>query len=167
MRPSSFTKHMVVALSLVMLLPGLLLTGCDVNISSNGNAFGSSSPSSSSANGTCQLDCTTGSGAQGVQVFVEPDAGDQVITNAIASAHKAVLLEMYLLTDRKIISALEEAAQRGVDVRVMLEPHPYGSGSVSPTETLDRLSAAGVKTRSTSSSFSLTHEKGIPFLSNV
>jgi phosphatidylserine/phosphatidylglycerophosphate/cardiolipin synthase-like enzyme len=98
---------------------------------------------------------------QGVQVFVEPDAGDHIITNAIAGAKKSVWLEMYLLTDRRIISSLEEAAHRGLDVRVMLEAHPYGEGSVSPTQTLDRLQAAGVQAKSTNPSFALTHEKGM------
>src|SRR5512142_881167 len=43
-------------------------------------------------------------------------------------------------TDRNVIRALEEAANRGLDVRVMLEPHPFGGGS-SPSKTLDLLAA--------------------------
>lgn len=101
------------------------------------------------------------SGAQNVRVFVEPDAGDAVIVDAIRGAKKSVLLEMYLLTDTRIIRALEEAAHHNVAVRVMLETHPYGSGSVSPTETLDRLKAAGVQAQGASPNFSLTHEKGM------
>jgi phosphatidylserine/phosphatidylglycerophosphate/cardiolipin synthase-like enzyme len=68
---------------------------------------------------------------------------------------------MYLLTDRSVIRALEEAAHRGVDVRVMLEAHPYGSGSGSPAGTLDRLKAAGIQAETTNPSFTLTHEKGM------
>jgi cardiolipin synthase len=136
-----------------------LLAGCDVNISSSG--FGSSSSGSGLSGTTCQSNCTAGTGVQGVQVFVEPDAGSQVITNAIDNAQKSVWLEIYLLTDRSVISALEGAAHRGVDVRVMLEMHPYGSGSTSPTGTMDRLQAAGVKVEATNPSFALTHEKGM------
>lgn len=106
----------------------------------------------------CQSNCSIGAGVQGVQVFVEPDDGEQVITNAIANAQKSIWLEMYILSDRNVIRALEEAANRGLDVRVMLEPHPIGAGS-SPSKTLDLLAASGVKTQFTSSSFSLTHEK--------
>jgi phosphatidylserine/phosphatidylglycerophosphate/cardiolipin synthase-like enzyme len=102
----------------------------------------------------------TGSGVQGVQVFVEPDAGDHILTDAIAGAKKSVWLEMYLLTERNIVSALEEAAHRGIDVRVMLEPNPYGGGG-SATRTMDQLSAAGAQTRPTSPAFALTHEKGM------
>ncbi|QBD78311.1 hypothetical protein EPA93_20830 [Ktedonosporobacter rubrisoli] len=96
----------------------------------------------------------------GVKVFVEPNAGDHVIVNAISAAKSSVQLEIYLLTDRSVIKALEEDAHRGINVSVMLEPHPYGGGP-SPQRTLDELSAAGVKTKPTSSSFSLTHEKGM------
>jgi phosphatidylserine/phosphatidylglycerophosphate/cardiolipin synthase-like enzyme len=134
----------------------LVLSACDVNLSS-GTGGNSSAGSSSMA---CQSNCTIGSGAQGVQLFVEPDDSYHVIVNAISGAQKSVWLEMYLLTERHVISALEETAHRGIDVRVMIEPHPYGSG-LSPTQTLDRLNAAGVQAKTTNSSFALTHEKGM------
>ena len=108
----------------------------------------------------CQSNCTVGSGAQGVRVFVEPEAGDSAITGAISGATKSVWLEIYLLTDRNVISALQDAAQRGIDVRVMLEPHPVGGGG-SPQSTLAELSAAGAKTETTDPAFPLTHEKGM------
>jgi phosphatidylserine/phosphatidylglycerophosphate/cardiolipin synthase-like enzyme len=59
-----------------------------------------------------------------------------------------------------VIRTLEEAANRGLDVRVMLEPHPFGGGT-SPSKTLDTLAAAGIKAQFTNPSFSLTHEKGM------
>jgi len=108
----------------------------------------------------CQSSCVVGSGVQGVQVFVEPDDGEQVITNAIGSAQRSIWLEIYILSDRHVIRALEEAANRGLDVRVMLEPHPFGGGS-SPSKTLDTLAASGIKTQFTNPSFPLTHEKGM------
>ncbi len=108
----------------------------------------------------CQNNCEVGSGVRGVQVFVEPDDGEQVITNAIGSAQRSIWLEIYILSDRNVIHALEEAANRGLDVRVMLEPHPFGGGT-SPSKTLDTLAASGIKTQFTNPSFSLTHEKGL------
>ncbi len=111
-------------------------------------------------NPQCQSNCSIGSGVQGVQVFVEPDDGEQVITNAIANARKSVWLEIYILSDRNVIRALEEAANRGLDVRVMLEAHPFGGGS-SPSKTLDLLAASGVKTQFTNPGFSLTHQKSM------
>jgi len=146
-------KYKTAFLSLTYLVVAalcLLLAGCDVNIS--GPGFGSSSSG-------YQSNCTTGSGVHGVQVFVEPDAGEHPITDAIGAAKKSVWLEMYLLSDRNVIRALEEAAARGVDVRVMLEPHPVGSGS--PASTMDQLRAAGAKVEDSDPSFALTHEKGM------
>src|SRR6266699_3241488 len=140
----SLTYLVVVALC-------ILLAGCDISISGPGTGTGGTG---------CQGNCTTGSGVQGVQVFVEPDAGEHPITDAIASAKKSVWLEIYLLTDRNVIRALEEAANRGVDVRVMLEPHPFGGGG-SPARTMDQLKAAGAKVEASSPSFALTHEKGM------
>lgn len=135
-------------ISLCLILLCLALAGCNVSFSFGG----------SSAN-PCQSNCVSGSGAQGVRVYVEPDDGESVITGAIKGASKSVWLEMYILSDRNVIRALEEAANNGLDVRVMLEPHPFGSGSVS--RTLDELKAAGVKAQYSSPDFALTHEKGM------
>src|SRR5712691_9186522 len=131
----------------------ILLVGCDINLSGPGIGTGSSGSG-------CQGNCTTGAGVQGVQVIVEPDAGEHPITDVISSAKKSVWVEMYILSDRNVIRALEEAANRGVDVRVMLEPHPFGGGG-SPARTMDQLRAAGAKVEESSPSFALTHEKGM------
>lgn len=144
---------------LVLIALCILLVGCNVSVSGGGSGntitIGpASSTSSSSANGA------VGSGVQGVKVYVEPDDGEGVITDAIRGAHKSVWLEMYLLTDRNVMSALEEAAHSGMDVRVMLEPHPFGGGG-SPTRTMDELRAAGAKAQATDPTFKLTHEKGM------
>ena len=158
MRSFLTKKKALFSTLLALTLVCFLLAGCDATISTGGN-----SPFTQGSSDSCSGTCTVGNGAtQGLQVFVEPDAGDSVITSAIQGAQKSVWVEMYLLTDRKIISALEEAAHNHIDVRVMLETHPYGgSGSVSPTETLNRLQAAGVQTKSTNPTFALTHEKGM------
>lgn len=122
---------------------------------------------STTVSSACQSNCQIDSGVQQVQLFVEPQDGYRVITNAIASAQKSVWVEMYLLTENHVIKALEEAAHRGLDVRVMLEAHPYEVSSASIAKTLDRLSAAGVQTKTTSPSFSLTHEKGLIIDTNL
>ncbi len=139
----------ILPISLCIAAICLALTGCNVSFSSGGST---SSP--------CQSNCVTGTGAQGVRVYVEPDDGEQVITGAISSASKSVWLEIYILSDSNVIRALEEAANRGLDVRVMLEPHPVDAGS-SVSRTLDELKAAGIKAQYTSPAFKLTHEKGM------
>jgi cardiolipin synthase len=135
---------------LTVLVLSFLFSSCDIGISL---------PGSSTSSTTCQSNCIIGTGAQGLQIFVEPNAGESPVTGAIESAKHSVWLEMYILSDRKVMYALEDAANRGVDVRVMLEPHPYGTRA--PTETMDQLRAAGVKVEDSSPSFALTHEKGM------
>lgn len=128
-----------------------LLAGCNVNIDASGLT--------GSGNGTASTGI--GTGANGLSVIVEPDAGLNPLVNAIHGAKKSVWLEIYLLTNKTIISALEEDANSGVDVRVMLEPHPTGVGSTQPKETRDALNAAHVKAQFSDPDFSLTHEKGM------
>ena len=144
------------ALYVTLLILALLLAGCAANLST-GSGGGIDNGGGSGSGTSTPL--PSGSGAQGVQLFIEPDNGVHVITDAIDGARQSVWVEMYLLTNRSVIRSLEDAANRGLDVRVMLETHPYGSGSVSPTQTLDRLSAAGIKVEATSPDFQLTHEK--------
>lgn len=110
---------------------------------------------------TPTLTPTPGMGATGITEFNEPDAGEQVITNAITGAKKSIWLEMYLLTDSNVIQALEKAAESGLDVRVMLEPDPVGGASPSPQSTEAALKQAGASVEDTSPSFTLTHEKGM------
>jgi cardiolipin synthase len=144
------------SLKILMLLAlCLLLAGCDISVN-----FGGSNSGSTGTGSSCQSNCTLGTGINGVQVFIEPNDGESVITNAIHSAQKSVWLEVYILTDTNVIHALEDDANNGVDVRVMLEPNPYGGG-VDPARTLDELKAAGVKTEDTDPAFPLTHEKAM------
>lgn len=99
--------------------------------------------------------------AAGVSVFVEPDAGDAPILHAIEGANTAVAVEVYILTDRSVINALEDAARRGVDVRVLLDTNPFGGGAVSAQQTLQELQAAGVKAESADPAYHYTHEKAL------
>src|SRR5215472_15501290 len=74
----------------------LVIAACTVNIAPGG-----------STTSQCQSNCTAGSGVQGVQVFVEPDDGEQVIINAIRGAQKSIWLEIYIMSDRNVIRTLE------------------------------------------------------------
>jgi phosphatidylserine/phosphatidylglycerophosphate/cardiolipin synthase-like enzyme len=96
-----------------------------------------------------------------ISVFVEPAAGETPILNAINNATTSIYVELYLLTDTNVINALENAAKKGLDVRVMLDPDPFGVGTSQPAQTLQALSSAGAKTEDTSPSFTFTHEKGM------
>lgn len=99
--------------------------------------------------------------ARDIHVFVEPDAGEAPILHAIQTAITSVWVEVYLLTDRNVVYALENAASRGVDVRVLLETHPFGGGDVSAQRLIEELSAAGVQAHAADPAYHYTHEKAL------
>lgn len=153
----------------VCLLLCLALTGCEAATggASSGASGSASAPArqpTTSATASCPAGgcgAATASGATGVQLFVEPAAGEAPVLHAIEAAQTSVWVEVYLLTDNNVIHALEDAAQRGVEVRVLLELNPYGSGATSPQQTLQALQAAGVQAKGADPAYHYTHEKAI------
>src|SRR5579883_428101 len=101
------------------------------------------------------------SGVQHVELLVEPDDGLGAITRAIRRANSSIRLTMYILTDHSVIRALEFAHAVGVDVRVILEPHPYGSSSSTNLYAYNNLLAADIPVRWSSARYALTHEKSM------
>ncbi len=131
----------------------LFFTACSTSNSTATNP--ATSTTSTSTISTTPLPKTQ----QAIKLFTEPEAGESIFLDAINNAHRSVWVETYLLTDTGILQALENAAHHKRDVRVMLEPNPYGGGS--SQDTLAELKMAGVTVKSTSPSFTLTHEKGM------
>ncbi len=95
-----------------------------------------------------------------VTLFIEPGAGKQPIIDAINNARREILVEVYLLSDREIISALDDADNRGVSVKVMLEEHPFGGGNLN-TRTAATLQADNIPHKWANPAYALTHEKSI------
>ena len=95
-----------------------------------------------------------------ITLSVQPDAGRQLILDAIDNARQEVLVEVYLLSDKQIIEALGNAEGRGVAVNVMLEQHPFGGSNLN-NKSEKTLRENGVAVKWTNPSFSLTHEKAI------
>src|SRR4051794_3811982 len=62
-----------------------------------------------------------------VQLSVEPEAGADAVVSLLAGARRSLWMEMYLLTDDAAIEALAARRRAGVDVRVVLEAHPFGA----------------------------------------
>jgi cardiolipin synthase len=98
--------------------------------------------------------------ASASSLFIEPDNGTKPVIDALNSAKYSICMEMYILTDGEVINALENEAHNGIDVRVMLEPHPYG-GDGNFKAISAELKANDVKVEASSPKFELTHEKGI------
>jgi phosphatidylserine/phosphatidylglycerophosphate/cardiolipin synthase-like enzyme len=103
-----------------------------------------------------------------VSFFVEPGSGLQPVLQMIRSARHSIRLEIYLLTEHSVINALGAAHSRGVQVRVLLEEHPYGGSPTSARTAYDDLRAAGVSVRwANESAFTYTHEKAMVVDSQV
>ena len=92
------------------------------------------------------------------QLLVLPDDGVQPILDLIGSADQSIRFKIYLLTYRDIKAALVRAANRGVDVRVIIEKNPTGGGA-SNQESYDQLVDGGVDVRWAPPPYRLTHEK--------
>ncbi|MDH7487234.1 MAG: phospholipase D-like domain-containing protein [Anaerolineae bacterium] len=92
-------------------------------------------------------------------LFIEPQAGEAPVLEAINNAQTSVRLKAYLLTHPRVIEALKAAARRGVSVRVILELKPYGGG-VDPGIITDLLDS-GVELKGSSRVFNYTHEKSM------
>jgi phosphatidylserine/phosphatidylglycerophosphate/cardiolipin synthase-like enzyme len=93
------------------------------------------------------------------KLVVEPEDGPAPILDAIASAKKTLHLEIYLITDSGMLSALKAAKSRGVAVEVVLEKNPFGmSGANDAAQS--SLTAAGVVVHwANNSLYTLTHAK--------
>lgn len=91
-------------------------------------------------------------------VYILPDDGPQPLIDELDAAHSSISIEIYLLTDDSVISALFRARDRGVLVRVLLEEDPYG-GSNQQQEVFDTLTAANIEVRWNAASKRFSHVK--------
>ncbi|MBA2276937.1 MAG: hypothetical protein H0W06_04165 [Chloroflexia bacterium] len=91
-------------------------------------------------------------------LFVEPDDGRAPILEELAAARCTIDLTIYLISDDATIDALEAAVARGVQVRVILEEHPFGGGGDQPGSAAE-LRAAGISVRWGQDRFRFTHAK--------
>jgi len=102
-----------------------------------------------------------GPGVHPVDLIVEPDDRVSPLARAIRDASTSVRLEMYELTNPTLVRALEYAHASGVDVRVILEQHPYGASSTINQAAYDNLMAADIPVRWSSPRYLLTHQKSM------
>lgn len=93
-----------------------------------------------------------------LSLLVTPDEGIEPVYRVIGSARSSVDLTMYELADPAAEQALEEAARRGVTVRVILDKSREQAAN---QPAYDELSRHGVHVTWSSSRFLATHEKAI------
>jgi cardiolipin synthase A/B len=92
------------------------------------------------------------------EVVVLPDDGIDFYIQELDAARSSIDLYVYLLSNQRIVDALIRAERRDVDVRVMLDPVPYG-GARTEVDTFRTLDAAGIDTRWSSGDFRFAHVK--------
>lgn len=93
-----------------------------------------------------------------VALMVLPDDGATSLMEAVRDARQSVLVEMYMLTAPEAVSALLAAHGAGADVRVLLEPAPYGDPTANHA-AYSTLAAAGIDVRWTNRGSGLVHAK--------
>ena len=94
------------------------------------------------------------------QLLVMPDDGAAAVVAFIATAREELRLKQFKLQSPAVEEALQQARQRGVRVRVMLNPHTSG-GDRWNDEAFAQLQSWGMEVAWTSESFPVTHEKSI------
>lgn len=145
-----YTKRFVAALTLSL----MAVSGCSLATSPLGTASHSYAAKSVSQQ----------------SVLVMPDMGVTPLLKAIQGAKTSVWLEIYMFTNHDLtetlVQALVERAKAGVDVKVMLESHPFvpnlapDAPSVNQ-DTINALTAGGVQVKGSNPEFKYTHEKGM------
>jgi len=79
-------------------------------------------------------------------LFILPDDGAAVVLDEFARAERTIDIAVYLLTSDDVVASLDAAVERGVRIRVLLEPDPYGGfGDVEADSA--HLRALGVEVR--------------------
>jgi cardiolipin synthase A/B len=105
--------------------------------------------------GTPGVGCSaTSPRAVEVQAFAAPVGLEDRVTAFIDAAHTSVDVAMYLFTVTAIADRVIAAHQRGVAVRVLLDPDEPGNDT-----TRTRLMQAGVPTRNAPALYSFSHQK--------
>lgn len=90
--------------------------------------------------------------------MVLPDQDATPILEAIRAARRRIWIEMYLLTASEAVAALVQAHASGVEVRVLLEPAPYGDEAANQA-AFAVMSTNGVDVRWTHRPVGLVHTK--------
>jgi cardiolipin synthase len=133
----------------------LILIATVAIVVSLGLVFDDSAPSSPNPTIAGQVPAAPSS-VEGV--FVLPEDGPEALIEELDAARSSISIEVYLLTDDSVLSALFRARDRGVTVRVLLEEDPYGGSNQQP-EIFDTLTEGGIQVRWNSAATRFSHVK--------
>jgi cardiolipin synthase A/B len=93
-------------------------------------------------------------------LIVMPDDSAKPILDAIDAATKSLRVKMFIFSDPSLLKAVIAAKQRGLKVRVMLNP-ARRDGASENTESRKKLEAAGVEVIDSNPRYDVTHEKSM------
>jgi cardiolipin synthase A/B len=93
-------------------------------------------------------------------LIVLPDDTAKPILDLIGAAAKSIRIKMFALSEPQILSALIQAHQRAVKIRVMLNPARH-RGEIQNKESRSVLRAAGIDVLDSNPAFAVTHEKSM------
>ncbi len=93
-------------------------------------------------------------------LVVLPDDSAKPIVEAINDAKRTLQVRMFLFTDPTMLRTVLAAKERGVEVRVMLNP-ARRDGTNDNGETRKTLAAAKIEVRDSNPEFALTHQKSM------
>jgi cardiolipin synthase A/B len=93
-------------------------------------------------------------------LIVLPDDSAKPLIDAINSAKSSLRIKMFVFSDTSLLDAVISAHQRGVKVRVMLNPERR-DGEKENAEVRSKLLAAGIEVLDSNPSFDVTHEKSM------
>lgn len=93
-------------------------------------------------------------------IIIFPDDTAHEIMSAIDSAQESLRIKMFIFSDPGLINAVIAAKNRGVKVKVMLNPS-RNNGEEENQETRKMLEEAGIEVRDSNPFFSITHEKSM------
>lgn len=88
-----------------------------------------------------------------MHLYIEPQAGSQPIVQIIDQARKRLDLNVYILTDRRVLLAIKKAADRGVIVRIILDRSPRGMGLWQVIDEYQHITRMGIAVHGTPQRF--------------
>ena len=93
-------------------------------------------------------------------LIVLPDDSAKPILAAINGAKKSLRVKMFIFSDPSLLQAVIAARQRGLKVRIMLNP-ARRDGESENTESRKKLEAGGVEVIDSDPTYDVTHEKSM------
>ena len=93
-------------------------------------------------------------------LLVMPDDTGKPLLDALDGAKKSIRIKIFLFSDPSLLAAVIAAHQRGVKVRVMLNPARSG-GEPENEATRKALEEAGVEVADSNPAIDITHEKSL------